>query len=650
MLKFALYASNHGFGHASRIAALAEELGRFGVYCIIRTTRPDFIFDRLNPHSSEMSSCSLDFGVKHGQNLVPDLALTKEQLLSLFHNRQEIVAHEVDFLRAEKIDLVITDVPFLVIEACQYARVPVFAISNFDWVYIYKGLFAKDLDLRPVLNCIYGLYQLVDYAFRLPFSSAKSMMAFPKAESVGLLARKKTKYNDIRARFGIPPHKMILLSMFGGEGEPDFDMHKLCQAFPGIVISTNSIVVADNHILVKPDDDFLDLVHGADVILTKPGYSSFAEAVQFGKFILYFERANYPEEIVLVEGLETYSAKLKLDSLKLSIKTWKQIFSNLDISSKPRKIPNKNTAVAIRVLKKYLDLKCSKPIHAVVDMGTNNLNYVLCEGNTVIHKSYYTTGLGAGFKHETLKASSISQAKKTLATVLEFSLHLCSRTSIIATSISREAKNITLLSDWVNKKYDLEYTVISEAEEIALNKLAVESSMPNLGEFIAFDIGGGSTELIRSKGNSSSIALGLLKLRNCYKTHDERVKAIKDALNTVSENYLTPPNVVGIGLTVMFLAMIIRRRRYWTSDLHNSLIRKRDLVLLNQSIINGESAKFLPYVQEPFNLDILQLSIEFIILILDKIAVSEFLVCEYGISLGYIYDKKKNKNKRHHNR
>lgn len=650
MLKFALYSSNHGFGHAARVSALAKELGDFGVFCHIRTDRPEFIFRGLDPHLHQISYCGIDFGVKHKENLVPDLDATKTELLQLMDKRPELVETEIAFLRENQIDLVVSDIPFLVVEACLYAEVPVIAISNFDWYYIYSQLFEHDLSMKPVVNCIYGLYKLVNHAFVLPFSSTESMSAFSSAENVGLLARKKDSYNDIREKYDIPPDTMILLSMFGGEGTPSFEISKLCKAFAGVVISSDHYVDASNHLHVDRDEDFLDLIKGADIILTKPGYSSFAEAVQYGKRILFFERANYPEERVLVDGLSKYQQKLRLPAINLDVRAWKEAISTLLMLPDNKRMANQNTRVASKVLAKYFEIKHSKPLMAVIDVGTNNLNYILHDETRVVHSSFFTTGLGAGFNNGLLAIKSLQRTKKVLARVLSFTTALTPNIAIIGTSVSREAQNINLLADWLDSKYNLEYRILTEADEIRLNRLAVDATFPELKNYLAFDIGGGSTEFVLSSGKSFSIPIGLLRLKNIYALFEERCLAISNALKDKDLLATQGTFAIGIGLTVKFLAMILRKRTHWSDDLNKIKIRLDELISLRDKLLAKRMDGLEAYLQEPYNLEILLLSTEFIIQILDKIGVSEFLVCEDGVSLGYIYDKKKNKNKRRSNR
>ncbi len=188
---------------------------------------------------------------------------TVNSLLELLYSRNEIMEREIEFLRQEKIDCIIADVPFLVSDFAAYCNIPVFAVTNFEWHFIYQSIFAEleqikeantaenKKSLEPVLNLIWSCYQRFDECFRLPFSTEESMSAFPHFQSCELLSRKKEHYNNIRFRFNLKENTPILLVMFGGEGAMELNYAELCSAYEGIVISTQTGVQAENHIQVS---------------------------------------------------------------------------------------------------------------------------------------------------------------------------------------------------------------------------------------------------------------------------------------------------------------------------------------------------------------------------------------------------------------
>jgi len=360
-MQIALYISDHGFGHATRMVALTQELIQIGVYCHIRCQRPTFLFDALDPKSFSLYDVSMDFGIVNGKDLRPDRDATREKLLDLMSRRQFIVEREVEFLRSNRIDLVIADVPYLIAEAGKYAGVKVIAISNFDWFYVYKNLFQDDRMMKPVINCIGALYGLMDHAFRLPFSSAYSMAALGNCEKTGMVARSPKEPQAI-AHLLSNKSKPYLLCTFGGIGEIGVDIYKLCTAFDGTVISRYPIE-ADNYHHLPPETDFIDYIAVSDIILTKPGYSTFAETLTLGKFLLYHSWLDYPENALLEKGLVDYTHKLRLDELNRSVKQWRETFAMINKikAGTPQKlIPNGANALAKRIKELAQEMKKGK--------------------------------------------------------------------------------------------------------------------------------------------------------------------------------------------------------------------------------------------------------------------------------------------------
>ncbi len=644
MITIAIYTSNHGFGHSTRMAALASEFIRFGIRVQIRSNRPQHLFRDLDPKFTDISVTTCDFGVKHGPNLTTDKAATRSALLNLMSGRLELLDAEISWLREAAIDLVIADIPWLAVEAASYAGIPVFAISNFDWFYIYSSIFEADQELKPVLNAIYGIYQRVDLAYKLPFSGRDGMLAFPNATKLGLLARKNESYTDIRSLHGIPATEPILLTMYGGEGSLELDLETICGVFKGRVFSTNSEIKSDRHICLAPDADFLDYIKAADIILTKPGYSSLAEAVQFGKTIVYRERLNYPEERLLIQGLKAYPYKYALPQKRLSRTGWTTLFKNIARQDKAR-IPgaftNSNTEVAARIIADFAALKTKGcKLISVFDIGSNNLNYCLYDKGReeVLHRTQVSTGLARNVKHNKLKADAILRLKRGFSQIYAYDSKIISEKHVLATGISRTAVNSDRIAAWLEHKHGLNLNIIKASQEIKYVHYAIRLKKHDSEGVVGFDIGGASTEFAWQDAykriQGLSLDFGLLTLIQNFPDQSQRQQVITDALLTVK-----PPlvrTVVGIGLTVVFLEQIIKsdsglshRSREW------GRLRKFELEQLQQDLLNNGYNSLLPYMRDPVNPDILALSCRFCILIMDRFGCSEILVCPDGISAGY---------------
>jgi len=639
MLRIAIYVSDHGYGHAARMSALATEFSRFGIYTVVRSSKPDFLFVGQDASYYRKQDCSIDVGVKHGTDLATDLDATLAALIGLMSSRNDIVEREVSFLRGEGIDLVVADIPFLISEACGYAGIPVIAVSNFDWVFIYQRLFAGDPQIRPVLNAIFGLYRRVDAALLLPFGSSSSMAALPRVRKTGLLARYKTEYNDMRKDMDIDPGDDILACTFGGEGEMPVSLDKLCASFRGTVISRGECS-ADNHRRVAREYDWLDITHASRIILTKPGYSTFAEATQFGKHIIYCPRKGYPEEDVLIDGLASYPAKTRLESLNMSKREWKEALLSVGPSGKaPSKYANRSSLVAADVLGEYFRITGKAgQLSSVFDIGSNNLNYVLWDAgeNVPVHTAQYTTGLGrvtSGAKHPgVISAEARRRFQSCLRQLLAWEEKLTPARHFMSAALARQSTNFDVIARIVRKETQQPVKVLSEAAESRYAWLAA-ASMPEAGDKpLVIDIGGLSMEFVWGMGKHDhrSVPYGLLS----WLEGIDEGRIIGTLTELAQSVLLEKRRIVCTGLTGAYLAREAKNKGdIALQDTHGWVVSIEELcdILSRYDRDDGTAKADIPRV--------LKASSALLTLILDKLGAVDFVVCYYGIALGCLISK-----------
>jgi UDP-N-acetylglucosamine:LPS N-acetylglucosamine transferase len=82
---------------------------------------------------------------------------------------------------------------------------------------------------------------------------------------------------------------------------------------------------------------FTDLLCSCDVIVGKPGYGTFTEAVCNGKPVLYVERVDWPEEACLVKWLLEYGNGLTISRKALETGTLRPALQHL--ARQPAKPP-----------------------------------------------------------------------------------------------------------------------------------------------------------------------------------------------------------------------------------------------------------------------------------------------------------------------
>lgn len=308
----------HGFGHATRAAALVETLQRVrpDLLPVLVTTAPRWLLGSYIEGEFLYRPRALDVGVVQADSLTIDRAATLEQLQSLRSRADAIVAAEVEFIRQMsvkngRVALVVADLPPLAIEIARAAGLPCCAIGNFGWDFIYRewgGEFEREADW------IAERFSRCDRLFRLPFH--EPMPAFPHIEDAGLTGgTPRYSPDELRDKLGWPdvPRDRCVLLTFGGLGLQQIPYDRLLQ-FPDWWFVTfdrhapdlpNLCKVLDPIDCQTPERGFrpVDFMPLCGRIVSKPGYGTFAEACRTGPAIATLTRDGFAEAPILIDGI-----------------------------------------------------------------------------------------------------------------------------------------------------------------------------------------------------------------------------------------------------------------------------------------------------------------------------------------------------------
>lgn len=343
--------SGHGFGHATRTTAILNEIRQQcpDAVFLVTTTAPRWLLDRQIEGEFIHRPRSLDVGVVQQDSLQMDRAATLEQLHDLKRRSASIIAAERQFLRQNRVNLVLADSPFLAIPIAHAADVPCWMASNFGWDFIYRDW---GNEFEAIADWIAGYYADCDQLFRLPFH--EPMSAFPNVIDVGLTgSAPRVNLDDLRSQLGIvqPPDRTVLMT-FGGLGV-DHIPYDAVQQFPDWQFITfsrsaptleNLVVVQD--LKLRP----VDLMPLCDRIVAKPGYGTFSEACQLGKTIYTLPRDGFAEVPLLLAGIQNHAYHKVIDSAQFFAGDWQF----LSASATPPKVHQPldtggNTAIATAV-------------------------------------------------------------------------------------------------------------------------------------------------------------------------------------------------------------------------------------------------------------------------------------------------------------
>ncbi|AFY69851.1 hypothetical protein Pse7367_1562 [Thalassoporum mexicanum PCC 7367] len=307
--------TNHGFGHATRTAAVVAEIQRQQpeTRIIIATTAPLDLLQSYIPGDFVYHRRSFDVGVVQRDSIQMDRPATLAKMNQIWQEQAQIIAAEAEFIQANHVDLIFADIPPLVTAIAQAAGVTCWMAGNFGWDFIYRDWGAAyGAEYIELADRVADLYGKCDRLFRLPFAEPMASFSNAKIEDVGLTGG-TPRYDaaTLRQRFGLEPDRQTILLTFGGLGLSEIPYHNLAK-FPERQFITFDRHAPDlpNLLQIKEQSEQLrpvDMMVVCDRIVSKPGYSTLAESLRVGLPVICMTRDGFVEAQTLIAGVQDYA-------------------------------------------------------------------------------------------------------------------------------------------------------------------------------------------------------------------------------------------------------------------------------------------------------------------------------------------------------
>ncbi|MUL37217.1 glycosyl transferase [Gloeocapsopsis dulcis] len=300
--------TSHGFGHAARTASVVATIKKLcpETLLILVTTTPRWFLESYIQHDFIYRPRSFDVGVVQSDSLTMDKAATLEKMQHIRSQQNAIIAGEVNFIKQNRVGLILADVPHLAGVIGKTAGVPCWTISNFGWDFIYRNWGSE---FQEIADWISDCYSQCDRLLRLPFH--EPMSAFKHITDFGLPGGSPSHPADaLRSQWNITsPRERTVLLTFGGLGLQQIPYDNV-QRFPDWQFITFARNAPDLPNLLKVTDpqyrpvDFMQL---CSKVVSKPGFSTFAEAIRQQVPIVTLTRDDFAEAALLIEGIRDYA-------------------------------------------------------------------------------------------------------------------------------------------------------------------------------------------------------------------------------------------------------------------------------------------------------------------------------------------------------
>lgn len=318
--------SSHGLGHAAQVVPVLNELGRIvpDLHAVLRTQVPAWFFeDRLAIHWTR-SPAQQDIGcIQHGP-LTIDVAATWNAHARFHAGWEQKIHDETLAMRAAEPALVLSDISYLAIEAGGRSLVPTIGLCNLSWDRILEPLAdpARN-DHHEIVSHIRRAYARAELMLRP--APGVPLNAFPKVSDIGPIADPASNAApELRRTLAAAPSERIVLIGFGGIALDTLPFEHLERMGSYRFIVSGPVPDRYTRIHTAPalPFSFRALLASADLIVTKPGYSTVVEAVALGKPVVYVRRYNFADEQALVDYLHRYGRAVELSEQDFTIGHW----------------------------------------------------------------------------------------------------------------------------------------------------------------------------------------------------------------------------------------------------------------------------------------------------------------------------------------
>jgi len=308
----ACFISAHGFGHAARVTAVLERLLEKddAFHFHLFTTVPSWFFEFPLSECFSYHETITDVGFVQRSPFLEDLDET-ESLLDAFlpfdPSRVEVLAatlRDLDCLT------VLCDISPLGIAAAKRADIPSVLVENFTWDWLYAGYPGFSKKIRHHIDYLSRWFDAADYRIQT------EPICAPKNGCVTLspISRKPRSHRKtVRQRLEVPGDTLLVLITLGGipDAVPVFHRLKDAEGIRFVIPGGNHAPQRlDNLWLLPHESDFYhpDLVHAADAVIGKAGYSTIAEVYSAGVPFGFIPRPGFPESLILTRFIQNRMA------------------------------------------------------------------------------------------------------------------------------------------------------------------------------------------------------------------------------------------------------------------------------------------------------------------------------------------------------
>ncbi|MFH1141736.1 MAG: hypothetical protein V1724_08790, partial [Chloroflexota bacterium] len=300
----AYYVSDHGYGHAARSVAVIRALiaNDSNVEIVVKTASPlEFIRRCLPQHRVQFSTRWNDVGlILYPGCFQVDATATRGAVERWVERWSVWMEEERRFWRERPPSVIVSDVAPQPLLLAQELGVPGVLVSNFTWHEMYEPLMEGHMALGALRNA----YCTASLGVALPMCG--SLLSTVQRQ-VGWLVRRMGRSRDaVRQTLGVGQDEPLVYVGFGRAVQQMEQKVLAGRKLPFRVLVPEGIIGMPSAInLPASDTESQDYIGACDLVVSKAGFSTIAEAVAENVPMLLLRRDEVPEDrrsLAYIEG------------------------------------------------------------------------------------------------------------------------------------------------------------------------------------------------------------------------------------------------------------------------------------------------------------------------------------------------------------
>ena len=287
-----------------------------GMDLLIRTTVPEWLFRGGIQGDFAIFPARIDAGVVEQDLFSQDSLATLEAAAAIFSEEQELVAEEAGFALEHKVDVIVSDIPPLASIIGHKISVPVVAIGNFSWDFVYRPYATRHAEYSHLIGAIEEAYAKTTLMLRLPLGH--EMRSFPNVQDIPFIAREpSSSREETRRELGLAEcgRPIILVAVRQGFDASEAVVRLAEEASCKVLVFAD-IEEARHCDVLRLDERwqsrFLDVLAASDAIVSKLGYGIAADCLAAHKPLIFPPRLDWAEHDLLVGGIHGVLPALNL--------------------------------------------------------------------------------------------------------------------------------------------------------------------------------------------------------------------------------------------------------------------------------------------------------------------------------------------------